>query len=157
MYKNDEVARLMSVAVLHIDVYFNNSFAWQDQGVIALIILKFSWTKTTPVSWSVAANLHRQFICACTPQKLSQQLYVDGLCSQEHFLQTYHLILTITEPHTTHVRIGKDFLLGAVVLYLDCISVGECWEVYSFNDVTAVGVAVSPITVVRLLRRGGGA
>ena len=52
-------------------------------------------------------------------------------------LQTFHLLLTITEPHTTHVRIAKDCLLGAMVLYLDCISVEEYWEVYSVKVVRA--------------------
>ena len=38
-----------------------------------------------------------------------------------------------------------------MVLYLDCITVGDSWVVYSFNVVTAVRVTADPSTVVREL------
>ena len=47
-------------------------------------------------------------------------------------IQTYHLGLTITEPCTAHFRIATNCLLGAMIFYLDYISVEEFWEVYSF-------------------------
>ena len=61
-------------------------------------------------------------------------------------LNMQYLIVARPLPH---VRIAKDCLPGAMVLYLDCMSVGECWRVYSFNAVTAVRVASCRSTVVR--------
>ena len=38
-----------------------------------------------------------------------------------------------------------------MVIYLDCITVGDYWEVYLFNVVTAVRVTAVPSAVVREL------
>ena len=41
-------------------------------------------------------------------------------------LQHYHLILIKTEPRTAHIIIAKYYLLKAIALYLNHISVKEC-------------------------------
>ena len=110
-----------------------------------------------PYQWKLNNNLYlntgvNQTWYSRIPRPAVANRWIDYTTSRlDCFLQTYQLLLTITEAHTTHFIIAKELMLGAMVFYLYFISVGEYWKVYSFNILRACGIATTISTVVRWL------